>query len=539
MVTPEEEDKEILEAFDIDLDSAELYDDDELEPRAPIVTIMGHVDHGKTKLLDTIRHKDTIESEAGGITQNIGAYRKLVIHDDVPRYITFIDTPGHEAFTAMRARGAEVTDIAILVVAADDGVMPQTIEALNHAQAADVPIVVAVNKIDIESANPAKVRQQLTEYGLVAEEYGGDTMFVDISAKTGQNVGELLEAVLLAADATLDLRANPNVHARGVAIESRLDKGRGSMATIIVQQGTLRVGDPIVAGSSYGKVRALFNDNYQNVDEVTPSEPALVLGWSSVPKAGDAFLVTADERTARQIAERREAQERMSELAKRHKRMTLEDFKEAVEEGKVDFLNLIIKGESSGSVEALEDALMKIDVSDEVGIRVIHRGVGAITQNDINLATVDSAVIIGFDVKTAERVDALAEKEGVEIRYYDVIYRAIDDIENALKGMLKPIYEEKITGRALIQQIFKSSKFGNIAGSIVKEGIIKRNEKARIIRGEETIHKELLIDSLRREKDDVQEVREGFECGIGLSNSTDIEAGDIIEAFEMVEVERK
>ncbi len=483
MVSAEEEDRELLGSFDIDLDAElEAEGDDELAARPPVVTVMGHVDHGKTKLLDAIRQTDVVAGEAGGITQHIGAYQVRHEHEGVDRAITFIDTPGHEAFTAMRARGAQVTDIAILVVAADDGVMPQTIEALNHAQAANVPIVVAVNKVDKESANPAKIRQQLTEYNLVAEEYGGDTMFVDVSAKQNMGIDDLLEAVLLTADASLDLRANPDKDARGVAIEANLDKGRGAVATVLVQSGTLHVGDAIVAGTAHGRVRAMFDEHGNAVTEAGPARPVLVLGLASVPSAGDTFLVAPDERTARQIAEKREAAERAALLAKRRKRISLEDFTQALQQGKVETLNLVLKGDVSGAVEALEDALLKIDVGDEVELRVIHRGVGAITQNDVNLATVDNAIIIGFNVKYGERVEDLAEREGVDVRFYSIIYQAIEDVEAALKGMLKPEYEEAQLGTAEIREIFRSSKFGNIAGSIVRSGEIRRNAKARVLR---------------------------------------------------------
>ncbi|AEI12580.1 translation initiation factor IF-2 [Cellulomonas gilvus] len=539
MVSAEEEDRELLGAFDIDLEAEEAGESDEdLAPRPPVVTVMGHVDHGKTKLLDAIRSTDVVAGEAGGITQHIGAYQVTKEHEGRERPITFIDTPGHEAFTAMRARGAQVTDIAILVVAADDGVMPQTIEALNHAQAANVPIVVAVNKVDKEGANPAKIRQQLTEYNLVAEEYGGDTMFVDVSAKQGMGIDELLEAVLLTADAALDLRANPDKDARGVAIEANLDKGRGSVATVLVQSGTLRVGDAIVAGTAYGRVRAMFDEHGVTVTEAGPSRPVQVLGLASVPSAGDTLLVAPEERTARQIAEKREAAERAALLAKRRKRISLEDFTQALAQGKVETLNLVIKGDVSGAVEALEDALLKIDVGEEVELRVIHRGVGAITQNDVNLATVDSAIIIGFNVKYAERVEELADREGVDVRFYSVIYQAIDDVEAALKGMLKPEYEEAQLGTAEVREIFRSSKFGNIAGSIVRSGEIRRNSKARVLRGGKLIADNLTIESLKRFKDDATEVREGYECGIGLGSYNDLQLEDIIETFEMREKPR-
>ena len=539
IVSPEDEERELLESFDIDLEAElEAEGEDVLEVRPPVVTVMGHVDHGKTRLLDAIRHTNVIEGEAGGITQHIGAYQVHTTVEGEDRAITFIDTPGHEAFTAMRARGAKVTDVAILVVAADDGVMPQTVEALNHAQAANVPIVVAVNKIDKEGASPEKIRGQLTEYGLIPEEYGGDTMFVDVSARNGTNIDELLEAVTLTAD-VLELTANPNKEARGVAIEANLDKGRGAVSTVLVQSGTLRVGDAIVAGVAHGRVRAMFDENGQAVKEAGPSRPVQVLGLSTVPRAGDTFLSTEEERTARQIAEKREAADRNAQLAKRRKRVTLESFDAAVAEGKMDTLNLIIKGDVSGAVEALEESLMKIDAGgDEVQLRVIHRGVGAITQNDVNLATVDNAVIIGFNVRPAERVAELADREGVEMKFYSVIYRAIEDIEQAVKGMLKPEYEEVELGSAEIREVFRSSKWGNIAGSIVKNGIIKRNAKARLVRDGSVVADNLTIESLRRFKDDATEVREGFECGIGLGSFNDIKEGDIIETWEMREKPR-
>ncbi|WP_421787632.1 translation initiation factor IF-2 [Gardnerella sp. DNF00753] len=539
IVSAEEEDKELLQQFDIDLDEEELQEDDDLQSRPPVVTVMGHVDHGKTRLLDTIRKSNVIDREAGGITQRIGAYQVTVNLEGKPRKITFLDTPGHEAFTAMRARGAELTDVAILVVAADDGVMPQTVEAINHAQAAHVPIVVAVNKIDVEGANPDKVRGQLTEYGLVAEEYGGDTMFVDISAKQGTNVNKLLEAVLLTADAELDPKANPNMDARGATIEARLDKGRGAVATVLVQQGTLHVGDSIVAGTSYGRVRAMLDENGNHLQDAAPSTPVQVLGLTSVPTAGDLFLVTSDDRSARQIAEKRAATERAAQLAKRRKVVSLESLKEQFAKSEVDMLNIVIKGDSSGSVEALEDSLMKIEVSEEVGIQVIHRGVGAITQNDVNLATVDKAVIIGFNVRPNRQVADLADREGVEVKYYSVIYKAIEDIEAALKGMLKPEFEEVVTSHSEIREIFRSSKFGNIAGVMVQDGEVKRGTKCRILRDGVATVNDLEISSLRRFKDDVQSVSEGYEAGINLGSFNDIELGDVIETFEMKQIERK
>ncbi len=539
MVSPEDEDRELLSGLDIDIDQ-ELEDetDEDLEVRPPVVTVMGHVDHGKTRLLDAIRSANVVAGEAGGITQHIGAYQVVAEHEGVERAITFIDTPGHEAFTAMRARGAQVTDIAILVVAADDGIMPQTVEALNHAQAAGVPIVVAVNKIDKVGANPAKVRQQLTEFGLVAEEYGGDVMFVDVSALNKIGIKELLDAVLLTADAGLDMRANPNKAARGVAIEAKLDKGRGAVATVLIQSGTLRVGDPIVAGTAYGKVRAMHDEDGNVLTVALPARPVQVQGLSSVPRAGDTFLVTEDDRTARQIAEKREAVERNALLAKSRKRISLEDFTRALEEGKVESLNLIIKGDVSGAVEALEESLLKIEVDDSVQLRIIHRGVGAVTESDVNLATVDNAIIIGFNVRPDTKARERAAREGVDVRFYSVIYSALEDIENSLKGMLKPEFEEVQSGVAEIREIFRSSKFGNIAGVIVRSGTITRNAKARVIRDGIVVGDNLAIESLRRFKDDVTEVRTDFECGIGLGKFNDIQLGDEIETIEMKEKPR-
>ncbi|NYD72898.1 translation initiation factor IF-2 [Leifsonia soli] len=539
VVSPEDEDKELLEGFDIDLDGELAGESDEdLEIRPPVVTVMGHVDHGKTRLLDAIRNANVVAGEAGGITQHIGAYQVWTEHEGIERAITFIDTPGHEAFTAMRARGAQVTDIAILVVAADDGIMPQTIEALNHAQAANVPIVVAVNKIDKPEANPAKVRQQLTEFGLVAEEYGGDVMFVDVSARNDIGIQNLLDAVLLTADAGLDLRANPNKDARGVAIEAKLDKGRGAVATVLIQSGTLRVGDAIVAGTAYGRVRAMADENGEAVFEAAPSRPVQVQGLSSVPRAGDVFLVTEEDRTARQIAEKREAAERNAQLAKARKRISLEDFTRALEEGKVEALNLIIKGDVSGAVEALEESLMKIEVDDSVSLRILHRGVGAITESDIDLATIDNAIVIGFNVRPDVKARERAAREGVDVRFYSVIYNAIEDIENSLKGMLKPEFEEVQSGVAEIREVFRSSKFGNIAGVIVRSGTITRNAKARVIRDGVVVGDNLAIESLRRFKDDVTEVRTDFEAGIGLGKYNDIQIGDEIETTELREKPR-
>jgi translation initiation factor IF-2 len=536
IVSPEDEDREILETFDIDLaKEIEDIDPEDLEIRPPVVTVMGHVDHGKTRLLDAVRQTEVIKGEAGGITQHIGAYQIHHNHDGTERAITFIDTPGHEAFTAMRARGAKVTDIAVLVVAADDGVMPQTIEALNHAQAANVPIVVAVNKVDKEGANPGKIRQQLTEYNLIAEEYGGDTIFVDVSAKNGTGIDTLIDSILLTADAAIDLRAIADDVARGVAIEAHLDRGRGPVATVLVQRGTLYVGDAIVAGGAFGRVRAMMDEFGKPVEFAGPSRPVQVLGFTSVPSAGDSFMVAADDRTARQIAEKRQAAERHAALSKARKKVSLEDF---MEQSKVTSLNLILKGDVSGSVEALEDALLLLDVGNEVDLRVIHRGVGAITKSDITLASASSAVVIGFNVKPEPQTAIFADEEGVEVRFYSVIYNAIEEIEAALKGLLKPEYEEAILGNAEVREVFKSSKFGNIAGSIVSDGIIRRNAKARILRKNVLVVDNLTIESLKRFKDDATEVREGFECGIGVGSFKDIQPGDVIQVFEMREKKR-
>ena len=536
IVSPEDEDRELLEEFDINLEQelSEI-DPEDLVVRSPIVTVMGHVDHGKTRLLDAIRSTEVIKSEAGGITQHIGAYQIHHDHNGTNRAITFIDTPGHEAFTAMRARGAKVTDIAVLVVAADDGVMPQTIEALNHAQAADVPIVVAVNKIDKEGANPDKIRQQLTEYNLIAEEYGGQTMFVNVSALSGKGIDDLIDAILLTADAVIDLRAVADGIARGVAIEANLDKGRGPVATVLVQRGTLHVGDAIVAGGSYGRVRAMLDEHGEALEFAGPSRPVQVLGFTSVPGAGDSFIVAEDDRTSRQIAEKRQLASRNASLAKARKKVSLEDF---LEQSKVSTLNLILKGDVSGSVEALEDALVLLDVGTEVDLRVIHRGVGAITKNDVTLASASTAVIIGFNVKPEPQTAIFAEHEGVEVKFYTVIYKAIEEIEASLKGLLKPEYEEAVLGNAEIRDIFKSSKFGNIAGCIVSDGNIRRNAKVRTMRAGVVIGENLSIESLRRFKDDATEVREGFECGIGLGSFKDLQVGDVIQAYEVREKKR-
>ncbi|MFC3382239.1 translation initiation factor IF-2 [Couchioplanes caeruleus subsp. azureus] len=539
IVSPEDEDRELLAQFNIDLDADVA--EDRLVTRPPVVTVMGHVDHGKTKLLDAIRKTNVVAGEAGGITQHIGAYQVGYQHNGTDRAITFLDTPGHEAFTAMRARGAQATDIVILVVAADDGVMPQTVEALNHAKAAEVPIVVAVNKVDKPDANPEKVRQQLADYGLLAEEYGGDTMFVNVAAKPGIGIDDLLEAVLLTADASLELTAPIDGPAQGVVVESHLDKGRGAVATVLVQKGTLRAGDSIVAGGAHGRVRAMLDENGQAVAEAEPARPVLVLGLTSVPGAGDTFLAAEDDRTVRQIAEQRQARRRAASFANSRGRATLETLMEQLKEGEKTSLTLLIKGDSSGSVEALEDALFKIEIPDEIQLKVIHRGVGAITESDVNLASASSeqiATIIGFNVRASNKVKEMADRAGVEIRYYSVIYQAIEEIEAALKGLLKPEYEEVELGTAEIREVFRSSKIGLISGCMVRSGLIRRNAKARILREGVVVAENVTISSLKRFKDDATEVREGFECGLTLSGFGTPQVGDVIETFEMREKPR-
>ncbi|WKD59089.1 translation initiation factor IF-2 [Corynebacterium caspium] len=535
LVSPEDEDRELLESFDLQFGEDEGTEAD-LAKRPPVVTVMGHVDHGKTRLLDSIRKANEGQSEAGGITQGIGAYQVKVNVDGNDRKITFLDTPGHEAFTAMRARGASSTDIAVLVVAADDGVMPQTVEAINHAKAANVPIVVAVNKIDKPDASPEKIRGQLTEYGLVPEEYGGDTMFVDISAKENVNIDGLLEAVLLTADAALDLRANPDMDAQGISIESHLDRGRGPVATVIVQRGTLRVGDSIVVGDTYGRVRRMVDEYGQDVEEAGPARPVQVQGLNGVPGAGDNLLVVEDDRLARQIANQRDARRRSAAAARKRKRVSLENLDEVLKEQST--LNIILKGDNAGSVEALEDALLALEIVDnEVEVNIIDRGVGAVTQTNVNLAAASDALIIAFNVRAEGKATEEANAEGVEIRYYTIIYQAIEEVESAMKGMLKPIYEERSIGTAEIRAIFKASSVGLIAGCMVQSGKLRRNAKARLIRDGNVITEETTITSLRREKDDVTEVTAGYECGAVLSYPN-IEVGDEIHAYEMVEVPR-
>ncbi|HEX6674049.1 MAG TPA: translation initiation factor IF-2 [Actinomycetes bacterium] len=506
----------------------------DLRPRPPVVTVMGHVDHGKTKLLDAIRHTDVVAREAGGITQHIGAYQVRAGEDG--RLVTFIDTPGHEAFTAMRARGAAVTDIAVLVVAADDGVMPQTVEAINHAKAAAVPIVVAVNKIDKPEANPVRVRQQLTEYDLVAEEYGGKTQFVDVSAKTQQGLDTLIETILLVADVELNLRANPNRRAQGSIIEAHLDKGRGPVATILVRRGTLKVGDAIVAGVAFGRVRAMFDENGIEVEEAGPARPVQILGLSAPPSAGDEARVVADERVARSIGQTREARQRQALFAQSARAPRLEDLFERIKEGELKELPLILKADVMGSVEALDDALGKLKVPD-VRLRVVHKAAGAITENDVSLATTTQAIIIGFSVRPNPAAAALADREGVDIRLYTVIYQVVDDIEKALKGMLAPEYEERALGTAEVRALFRVPRVGVVAGSYVTNGEVARGAKARLVRDGVVVY-DGRIESLRRFKDDARTVAAGYECGIGLENFNDVKEGDQIEVYEMVEVPR-
>ena len=508
-----------------------FYDDPkDLLPRPPVVTVMGHVDHGKTSLLDAIRHTGVAEGEAGGITQAIGASQVKING----RTITFIDTPGHETFTAMRARGAKVTDIVILIVAADDGVMPQTVESINHANAAGVPIIVAVNKIDKPGANPDKVRQELTEYGIIPEEWGGQNMFVNISAKKKIGIDDLLETVLLQAD-VLELKANPNTFASGNVLEAKLDRGRGSVATVLVTRGTLRIGDAVVAGLAYGRVRAMLDPKGRPVKEAKPSDPVEILGLQSVPAAGDEFRVFTDERDARSLATERALKARIEEQ-NRVKHVTLETLFSTMEDAEVKELNLVIKADVQGSIEALQDSLDKMDQS-EVRINTIHSAVGAITETDVTLADASNAIIIGFGVRPDAKAKAAAEREGVEIRCYSVIYKAIEDIDAARIGMLKPTEKEVSTGNAEVRDTFKVPKVGIAAGCMVTEGEIGRDDSVRLVRDGIVVF-EGKIASLRRYKDDVKSVKAGFECGIGLENFQDIKPGDVIEGYKVVEVAR-
>ena len=508
----------------------EELDEGELVPRAPVVTIMGHVDHGKTKLLDAIRSTDVVAGEFGGITQHIGAYQAHAGE----REITFIDTPGHEAFTAMRARGAGVTDIVVLVVAADDGVMPQTIEALDHARAAGVPIIVAVNKVDKDEADPNRVRTQMVERGVVPSEWGGDYEFVDVSAKANLNLDTLLDTILVVADLE-ELKGDPTGRARGTVLEAHLDKGRGPVATVLVRKGTLAVGDALIAGTAYCRIRAMQDENGKPVGEAGPSKPVQILGWSHVPSAGDEFREVEDEREARHIAEEREARSRQAELVTT-RRATLQDFLRRSERADVAELNIIVKADVQGSVQALEDSLLKLP-QDEVKVNIVRAGAGGITENDVTLALASDAIIVGFNVRPSAGARELAEKEGVDIRTYKVIYDAIDDIKAALSGLLKPEERERILGEAEVRQTFRVPKLGVIAGSYVRSGVIRRNAQARLVRDGVIVY-DGKVGSLRRFKDDAAEVREGFECGIGLENYQDVKEGDLIEAYEVEEVAR-
>ncbi|MEE8603303.1 translation initiation factor IF-2 [Euzebya tangerina] len=519
-----------IEADDLFFDEIEEDDPDDLVDRPPVVTVMGHVDHGKTLLLDSIRNADVVSGESGGITQHIGAYQ--VTREG--RKITFIDTPGHEAFSAMRARGASVTDVAILVVAADDGVKPQTVEAIDHIKEAEVPLIVAVNKIDKENADPVRVRTQLTEYELIAEEFGGQTTFVDVSAMTGQNLDELLDLILLQADVE-ETKANPDREAMGTVIEANLDRGRGAVATVLVQNGTLNVGDNLVAGVASCKVRAMFDDTGERVETAEPAKPVQVLGWSDVPDAGDDFRVVEDERTARDIAEDRASRARKEELANRP-RLTLEGLGTAVQEGQLSMLNLVIKGDVSGTVEAVAAEMDKLDL-EGVRTRIVRKGVGAVTNDDVNLAVTSDAIIIAFNVRPESSAREAIEESGVDLRQYSIIYKAIEDITNAVKGLLAPEFEEVVVGRAEVREIFKVPRAGFVFGSYVTEGTLKRNAQVRVIR-DSTVVADDTIASLRRFKDDVTEVRENFECGVGLDKFQDIKVGDEFEVYEEREIAR-
>jgi translation initiation factor IF-2 len=493
--------------------------------------VMGHVDHGKTLLLDAIRKTDVISQEAGGITQHIGAYQ---VHQD-GNVITFIDTPGHEAFTAMRARGAQITDIAVLVVAADDGVMPQTIEALDHARAAGVPIVVAVNKVDKPEADPMRVRTQLAEAGIQPSDWGGDHEFIDISAKTGQNLDRLLETILVMAELQ-ELKADPDGKPRGVTIEAHLDKGRGPVATVLVQRGTFRVGDAVVSGAAHGKIRAMFDENGLPVEEAPPAKPVQILGWSKVPEAGDEVRWVEDEKEARRIAQEREARHRAAEQVSAQPATSLADLLLAAREGEVRELNIVLKADTQGSLEAMTDALEKLS-TDEVRVRIIHKGVGAVGESDVMLAQASQAVVVGFNVRPDRGAREVAESEGIDVRLYRVIYQAVEDIKNALSGLLAPAEEEVELGRAEVRATFSVPKLGRVAGCYVTDGTIQRGARARLVRDGAVVY-EGRIASLRRFKDDVREVQEGFECGIGLENFQDVKEGDLIEAFEIREVAR-
>lgn len=513
-----------------DLFSIEQDDPKDLKERHPVVTVLGHVDHGKTTLLDTIRHANVTKGEAGGITQHIGAYQVNVNS----KKITFIDTPGHAAFTAMRARGAKVTDIAILVVAADDGVMPQTVEALNHAKAANVPIIVAVNKMDKPTANPDRVKQELTNYGLVPEEWGGDTIFAPVSALKGEGIDNLLELILLVAEVQ-ELKANPDTEASGTVIESKLDKGRGPVATVLIQRGTLKIGDSLVCGTTSGKIRAMINDQGRQIKKAGPSTPVEVLGLSEAPPAGEIFKVVQDDKLARSLAAKN-IQKNKDEILKKSAPISLDDLFKSIKEGEIQDLNIILKADVQGSAEALKQSLERLS-NEEVKVRVIHNGVGAITETDVTLASASGAIIIGFNVRPDPNAKKMSAETKVDIRLYRIIYNAIEDVEAAIKGMLAPQFEEVVLGTAEIRQVFKASKIGNIAGCYVTEGVISRNASARLIRDGVIVY-EGTLDTLKRFKDDVKEVQQGYECGIVLDRFNDVKEGDLIESFTMKEVER-
>jgi translation initiation factor IF-2 len=534
LVNPgEEQEVELQKVLGVD-DLLDEEDDEHAVQRPPIITIMGHVDHGKTKLLDKIRDTNVVAGEAGGITQAIGAYQAV----KNGRLITFIDTPGHEAFTAMRARGAEATDIVVLVVAADDGVMPQTIEALNHAKASGAPIVVAINKMDREQAQPDRVKQQLSEHGLIPQEWNGDTEMIPVSALTGEGVDDLLETLLLVADVE-DLRANPEGRATGVVLESHLDIGRGPVANILVQRGTLKVGEPLVAGPAWGRVRALINHLGEQVKEAGPSMPVQVLGLNDVADAGDSCIVAPDEKTARSVAEKREHWHRVANLGREAAAPSgarLEDIFEQIQRGDVATLNILLKADTTGSLEALTESLRKLE-RDEVKLAFVHRAVGGITQQDVQLAATSGATIIGFNVRPDRKARELAQVDEVEIRNYEIIYQVLEDIENAMVGMLAPVFEEVVTGEAEVREIFSVPRVGKIAGCMVLNGTITRGSKVRFLRDGTIIWKGA-VNSLRRFKDDVREVQTGFECGIGLTDFQDLKQGDIIETFEEREIPR-
>ena len=528
IILEKEQEKDIMEEV---FGQEEEDDEKDLKERPPVVVVMGHVDHGKTSLLDSIRHSSVTSNEAGGITQHIGAYTVQI--DGKP--ITFLDTPGHEAFTAMSMRGAQITDIAVLVVAADDGVMPQTIEAINHAKAAGVDIIVAINKMDKPSANPDRVKQELTEYGLLAEDWGGETICVPVSAVNKEGIDQLLEMITLVAEMK-ELKANPNKKARGAIVEAQLDKGRGSVATVLVQNGTLHVGDPIVAGSAYGKIRAMTDDKGRRVKKAGPSTPVEILGLSEVPTAGDTFYVAENEKQARQVAESVVAKNRENLIKDTPQKVSLDDLFTQIQSGNVKDLNVVVKADVQGSVEAVRQSLERLS-NEEVRIRIIHGGVGTITESDVMLASASNAIIIGFNVRPEPAAKLFADEEKVDVRLYRVIYNAIEDITAAMKGMLDPVYEEKVLGHAEIRQLFKASGVGNIAGSYVLDGKFERNCQARITRDGIVIF-EGELESLKRFKDDVKEVAAGYECGLVFKKFNDIKVGDFVEAFKMVEVPR-